>query len=171
VAWTTAVTRSTGYAVPASVWNGEHVDNMNFLKEVAYATFTSSASITATTSATASLVVSSGAITYQAVPHLIVFEAPGAEPDTGAIGRQLLIGIYDNGAANGVAQIAKIRTPVSGASWIQAVSRSWRVTPTAASHTYEIRAYTTAGTATIYAGANGNDVLANGYIRVYRLPT
>ena len=82
MAWTSTTTRASGFLVTAAVWNSEHVDNMTFLEEVGYAQITSDVTVTATTEATANSVVSLGAITYEAVPHMIEFSAPDARTKT-----------------------------------------------------------------------------------------
>jgi hypothetical protein len=166
--WTTATTRSTGFLVTAAVWNSEHVDNMNFLKEVNYTQFTADVSITATTDATAQTVVSSGAITYENVPHLIEFFSPWVIPDAGAIGRQLILNLYDGSTDLG--RIGQVRTPAAQNSAFTCKLER-RLTPTAASHTYIIKAWVSAGTGTVSAGAGGTATPLPGFIRVTRVPT
>src|SRR5687767_14575300 len=76
MAWTSAVTRATGYGVTAAVWNSEHVDNMNFLKRVGITAVSSPVNLNTTTVGTAVQIASLGAITYENVPHKIAFWAP-----------------------------------------------------------------------------------------------
>jgi hypothetical protein len=166
--WTTAVTRSSGFSVTAAVWNSEHVDNMNFLKEVGYTQFTSAVSVTATTDATADTVVSSGAITYEAVPHLIEFFVRAARPDSGAAGRNLNIALYDSTTSLGL--IGLVQTPAAATMWVPVYAMR-RLTPTAASHTYIVKAWVNAGTGNIDAGAGGAGVGMPGFIRITRVPT
>lgn len=165
--WTTATTRASGYVVTAAVWNAEHVDNMNYLKEVGYTAYTADVSVTATTVGTANQIVSSGAITYEAVPHYIEFFSP-----------------YVNFAAVSTFFILRDSTTVIGT-----IGRSdssvgtdypvflvARVTPTAASHTYNIAAWqSSAGTTTVNAGTGGaaGDTTTDlaGFIRIRRVPT
>lgn len=164
--WTSAVTRTTGYGVTAAVWNSEHVDNMNFLKEVAYTQFTGNVSSTAITVGTAGQFVSAGAITYEDVPHLIEFYCP-----------RFAIG------AAGAYIILRDGTTVLGVlDWIEASAKrhavyvARRLTPTAASHTYNIAAWLqAAGTITAEAGSGGaagdNTAELPGFLRITRIPT
>lgn len=135
--WNTATTRSSGFTVTAAIWNAEHVENMNFLREVAYAQFISPVSITATTDATSQQVVTTGAITYENVPHEIEFFAPGVSPDTGAATRDVRIGLFDGTTSLG--RIANVETPAAS-SMQQAVQVAIRYTPSAGTHTFNIKA-------------------------------
>lgn len=168
MAWTTAVTRSTGYAVPASVWNTELVGNMNFLKEVGYTQFTADVLITATTDATAQTVVSSGAITYEAVPHLIEFFSPFVLPDSAAASREVWLNLYDG--ATDLGRLGRVRSPAAAIMSAPATLPR-RLTPTAASHTYIIKAWVNAGTGTVAAGVGGTATTLPGFIRIRRIPT
>ena len=162
MAWTTATTRSSGFAVTAAVWNSEHVDNMNFLKEVNYTAFTSPVSITAPTQATAQQIVTSGAIRYDAVPTLIEFFSPAA--NAAADGTNLILTLFDGSTAVGrLEQNASVRS--------RAVKLEHRLTPTAASHPYNVKGHTGSGTGTVSAGAGGSDTLLPGFIRITRVPT
>jgi len=165
--WVSPSTRASLYSVLAANWN-EFVNNFLFLNEVAYTQFTSNVSITATTDATAQTVVSSGAITYENVPHLITFQAYEGRPDSGAVGRQLVFNLYDS--TTDLGRLGLITTPAASNMDVP-VHLERRITPTAASHTYQIKAWVSAGTGTVGAGAGGAGVALPGFIRVVRLPT
>lgn len=156
--WTTITTRVTGTTITAVMWN-EIVDNLNFLKEVAYQEFIADASVTATTEVTASDIVSSGAITYEAVPHMIEFFASRVSAGAGGITLVLKDGATVVGYIGSLS--ASIGVPML-------VRR--RLTPTAASHTYKVAAFVASGTTTVRAGTGGSDDLP-GYIRITRIPT
>ena len=143
-------------------------NSLRFLKEVAYVEFTADVSVTATTEGTANSVVSAGAITYEAVPHLIEFFAPGARPDNGAAGRILHLILYDSTTALG--ELAGPTTPAA-ANDNHPIMAARRLTPTAAAHTYNVKAWTSAGTALVQAGAGGSGTKFPGFIRVTRVPT
>lgn len=130
--------------------------------------FTSDVTVTATTEGTANSVVSAGAITYENVPHLITFCAPGARPDNGAAGRILHIILYDSTTAIG--ELCGLTTPAA-ANMNVCVTAQHKLTPTAASHTYNVKAWTSAGTALIQAGAGGSGTKLPGFIRIERIPT
>ena len=164
--WTTAVTRSSGFSVTAAIWNSEHVDNLNYLKRVAYTEFTADVNVTATTVGTANQIVSSGAITYEAVPHQIEFYCPRV--DQAAVTSFLIL---------------RDGTTVLGTMARMAASQNepgiWTcrvLTPTAASHTYNLAGYNgAAGTWTYNAGSGGaaGDATTDfpGFIAIYRVPT
>jgi hypothetical protein len=165
MAWTTATTRSSGFAVTAAVWNAEHVDNMNFLKRVAYAEFTGDVSITATTVGTANSIVSAGAFTYEASTayeiefFCCLYSAPAQVTN---------IIIHDGSAVVGT--IARVPASAS-----QPLSLLWRVSPGAGSKTYSVRAWLAgAGTGTMEAGSGGTSGDASsflaGHIEVRRIP-
>lgn len=163
--WTTAVTRATGFGVTASVWNTEHVDNMNYLKEVAYTQFTSPPNITATTEATANSIVSAGAITFENVPHLIEFKAPWIQP--GAVGGDGIIMVLYDGTSIGRLDLFEADSALRQVPYYTC----HRLTPTAASHTYSVRAFVPSGTGTVGAGTGGSGNYMPGFIRITRVPT
>jgi hypothetical protein len=164
--WTTATTRATGFKVTAAVWNSEHVDNMNFLKEVAYAEFTADVSVTATTVGTANQIVSSGAATYEAVPHWIEFSCVRASSSTGALN----VIVRDGTTVLGCLMFLPASTTIAP------VRCRYRLTPTAASHTYNIAGWLSAAgtwvfeTGTGGAAGTGNEAVP-GSISVTRVPT
>lgn len=143
-------------------------NSLRFLKEVAYVEFTSDVSVTATTEATGNSVVSAGAITFEAVPHMIEFFAPGARPDNAAAGRVLHLILYDSTTALG--ELAAPQTPAA-ANDNQPVFLARRLTPTAASHTYNVKAWVSTGTGLVQAGAGGTGTKLPGFIRAVRIPT
>lgn len=161
--WTSATTRATGYTVTAAVWNSEIVDNVNYLEEVAYTQFTANVTVSVTSEATATSVVSAGAITYEAVPHMIEFFAPSLDSNGDTLhiilqdGSTVLGDLYQ-GAGSGAADT------------VGTLQR--RITPTAASHTYQVKAWISAGSGTIHAGAGGTGATRfPGFIRIYKVPT
>jgi hypothetical protein len=170
MAWTAPRTWTTGEVVTAAIMNTHVRDNLAFLKEIAYVEFTANVTVNATTAATANLVVSSGAITYEAAPIVVEFYSPGIEPDVGAVGRQVIIGLCDNGAGTNLGRLGQVRTPVAGNSLIEPVRLEREFTPSAATHTYEIRAYVTAGSGTVLAGVGGSDVAFPGFVRIRGVP-
>jgi hypothetical protein len=160
MAWTTATTRSSGFAVTAAVWNSEHVDNMNFLKQVNRTDFTADVSITTTAIID---IVSSGAITYTNVPHIIEFSCPRIV--CGASGA-LHIKLQDGATDLGIIFDPPINTTTT------AVHVAVPITPSAASHTYKITGTNQSSqTSTVRAGAGGAATYMPGFIRIFRIPT
>lgn len=165
MAWTVPTTRSTGYTVTAANWN-ELVGNFAHLDEVAYTSFSADVSITATTVGTANQIVSSGAITYENVPHFIYFYCPFVSPGT----QVTHVIVRDSTTVLGRIAI------VAASGGAVPMYTSFRVTPTAASHTYNIAAWNAAAaTCTFNAGTGGaagdGTTDLNGYIQVCRIPT
>lgn len=166
MAWHSSIpTRSSGYGVTATNWN-DLVDNLNYLAEVNYTEFTADVSITATTVGTANQIVSSGAITYTADPILIEFSCGRFNAPANATQLILRDGTTVLGT---LAQIAASAT-------VHPLYTARRLTPTAASHTYNVAAWvTTSGTGTVKAGTGGTAGDATtylpGWIRITRVPT
>jgi len=167
--WTNTTTRSAGFSVTAAVWNSEHVDNMNYFREVNYTAFTGDQTTSATTVGTATTIIatSPASIAYENVPHLIEFYCPSF----GYAANSCNIIVKDSSTVLGTIG----RTGASGTNF--PLYCIWRVTPTAASHSYSIAAWLGgAGTATFNAGTGGTagdsttDVA--GFIRITRaIPT
>lgn len=164
--WTTATTRASGYTVTAAVWNAEHVDNMNYLQEVAYVAQNTDVTTSATTVGTAVQIVSAGAVTYEAVPHLIEFYCA----DFGFAANSCNVILRDSTTVLGTI----VHTGASDAN--QPLYGMVRLTPTAASHTYNIAAWLSgAGTATFNSGTGGAAGTGTEdypiFIRITRVPT
>ena len=161
--WTNPATRSSGYLVTAANWN-ELVNDLLFLARVNYTEFTADVSITATTVGTANQIVSSGAITYENVPHEIVFFMPRYTAPA-AVTHFIL---RDGSTVLGTLTDAVSSDNISG-------TYSRILTPTAASHTYNVAAWVGSGTGTVKAGTGGTagdgTTFLPGYIHVRRLPT
>jgi hypothetical protein len=166
--WTTAVTRASGYGVTAAVWNTEHVDNMNYLKEVGYSQVTSDVTVTATSEATATAVVALGAITYEAVPHMIEFSAPDARPNTGAAGQNITFALFDSTTAV-VGVWGRIATPAASGNLVP-VRLGYRFTPTAAAHTYNVKCWVSVSSGLVQAGAGGSATHGPAWLRITRIP-
>lgn len=158
---------TTSELVTAAYLNGLG-NSLRFLKEVDYEEFTSDVSVTATSEGTANSVVSASTLTYEAVPHLIEFFATGARPDNGAAGRILHITLFDSTTVIGA--LAGVTTPAASNMNVP-VYLARRLTPTAASHTYNIKAWASAGTGLIQAGSGGAGTKLPGFIRITRVPT
>lgn len=164
--WVPITTRSTGYLFTASNFN-DVANNLNFLDEVNYTAFTSDVAISATTVGTANQIVSSGAITYEAVPHMIEFYSPRWNAGTGACNLIIRDGTTVLGTLTQF--VASVNHPDP--------YEYYRVTPTAASHTYNIAAWLGAsgGSPLMRAGSGGSagdaTTFVPGFIRITRVPT
>lgn len=134
--------------------------------ELVYVEFTSNVSPTATTEATANTVVTGSAVAYDgSTPVIIEFFANNARPDANASGRTMTFWLYDGSSSIG--QIGFISGADAGGQNRPTFVRR-RLTPSAATHTYSIRASVSAGTGLVAAGAGGAGNAAPGFIRITR---
>jgi hypothetical protein len=162
--WTTLSTHSTGYLYTATDLNNAWT-NMNFLAEIGYQEQTSDVSISALSVGTANQIVSLGAITYEAVPTLIEFYCPRYIPATGTTNVIL---------RDGTTVLGTLSVVVTGDNPGE-VNYRRRLTPSAASHTYNVAAWNSASTGTMKAGTGGTAGDATTFlpiwIRATRIPT
>lgn len=134
--------------------------------EFDYAELTStSVSITGTSAASPTNVVSGNAVTYDGSTVIVVefavyAVAPAAD---GAIIFNLFDGSTDLGRLGIVDGVASSTTTVA---FSIPVRLARRLTPSAASHTFHIKAWRTVGNGTIFAGAGGTDTPLPGFIRI-----
>jgi hypothetical protein len=123
-----------------------------------YAEVTSDVTITATTEATADTVVTAPSVTFNGTTKLeIEFFAPYI---TTYSGQTLTLVLYD-----GSSSIGKLGFFCNTAGYLTAGGVLKRVlTPSAASHTYSIRAYTDSGHGDIIGGSGGAGNVVPGFI-------
>lgn len=141
-------------------------NSLRFLKQINMTEYTADVSVTATTVGTANQIVTSGAITYENVPHEIDFYCPAVL----AGANQVFVIVRDSTTVLGTLMRR------SGNADTMEMRGTWHVTPSAASHTYNIAAWTSAaGAWTFNAGTGGTAGDAGtdlaGFIRVRRIPT
>lgn len=141
--WTTAgmVAVATGTATATEQWPPGH--------EFDYVARTSNLGVTATTSGGADVVVTGNAVTYDG-STLIMLEFFCAFLDAGT---DLLIAFFD-----GSTQVDVFGAPPNSVRSQGGILGSLRLTPTAAAHTYSVRAWRASGVSTLYAnsGTGGN---------------
>lgn len=134
--------------------------------DYAYTEFTAPVSITATTEATANTIATASAVTFDGATSVrVTFESPDVTPDITVAGRRITYVIYDGAASIGL--LGYVFGQTTNAANV-AVHQSRKLTPSAGSHTYSIRAFVSAGTGTVSAGAGGAGNEVPGYIRVER---
>ena len=130
---------------------------------VDYAEFTSNVSITATTEGTAQSVVSGAGFTADGTSHYLVeFFSPSSHPDTGAAGRSLVFVMLDGATVIGQSSVT---TPASSTDNVPINFRR-RLVPSAASHTFAVKAFVSAGTGVIGASTGGAGNALPGFIMV-----
>lgn len=158
--------RDTGGVVPAAIGTAsegvsqrlarvDHVHGGAPGTELAYGEITANVSITGTTSAAATTVVSSGAVTYDGTAVVIEFFTNDAVRGTSYVGLVL----YDGATELGILGYASLTTG-------QAVMVRRKLTPSAASHTYQIKAYVDAGAGTVRAGTGAAGANMPAFCRV-----
>ena len=132
--------------------------------ELDYVQFTSPVAPTATSEATADVVVTGSSVAYDGSTIVVVeFFSPWARPQASA-GADLSFWLYDGSSSIG--RMGLTRCNVNGTNWWNPIHLSRRITPSNASHTYSIRASVSTGTASIQAGAGGSGAEMPGFIRI-----
>jgi hypothetical protein len=131
-----------------------------------YAEFTANVSITATTEATADLVVAGNSVTYDGTTAVLIeFYAPFVNPDTTAAGREIDLYLYDG---TSIGRIGLEFAQVAAVNRHQPVKTARKLTPSAGAHAYSIRAKVSVGTGTVGAGVGGVGADMPGFIRITR---
>lgn len=151
-------TWTTGELVGASHFNQDVRDNGKELwREIAYVESSSSVSTTSTTEGGGGVAVTSGVITYAARPTLIEFFAPQFQSYNS------ILTLYDSASVLG-----RLGGTVSGSSgsFDTPVMVARRLTPSAASHEYQVKLHAVSGTARVAGGAGGSATDLPMFIRV-----
>lgn len=137
---------------------GEDIEAKVPGRPLAHTEFTSIITVTATTSGTATTIVTAPSLTFDgATPILIEFGACSANPSTG----NLSIGLFD-----GSTEIGTFLYFTGNFFWPARATR--RLTPSAAAHVYSIRAWGSVSGGTVYGGAGGGGAFMPGFIRIER---
>lgn len=132
-------------------------------EELVYAQITGNVTITATTAATAQLIVNSGTRTYDGSPVIIEFWAMYVEVPNA----QFAVGeVYDG--ATDVGQHWETGPGYTAGTNGGVAWGSRRLTPTVGSHNYQIRGWMTGGTGRIDAGVGTGASNAPAYMRIIR---
>jgi len=133
--------------------------------EVAYTEFTSNVAPTATVEASANTVVTASAYTFDGQSGwYIEFYCSNARPDVAAEST-LRVWLFEDGSSIG--RMAVLTTDDAGTVGANAsIYVRRKLTPSAGSHTYSIRATVNAGTGSLNAGAGGAGNVMPGYIRI-----
>jgi hypothetical protein len=152
VAWTDPPSYTNGQIITQTDLHVGLRDNMRELwHEIAYVEFTSNVVVSGVAEATPTDIVSSGAVTYTAAPIILEFWCYSAT-------HSVNISLWD-----GATQVTRWRFMEVSVDSSVPYHLVRRLTPTAASHTYKARAWSTG---TIYAGAGGVGVNPPGFMRV-----
>lgn len=139
--------------------------------EIGYAQITAPVNITDTAEATATALISSGALTFDGSPVWAHFFAPEVLAPTGAVTDTVIFTLFE-----GSTQICRwggfrSLTTVSGGNNVEIVNLWRRFTPSAGTHTYKLCAYVTDTTSTpkIQAGSGGTGGFAPAFLRFIKV--
>lgn len=134
--------------------------------EYAYAEFTASVTVAGTAEGSATSVVSAAAVTFDGATNI---EARFACPAfTVVAGHTLHIVLYD--ATSAVGELTQIINNTAVNIRFPGGTFPRRLTPSAASHTYNVKAWASAATTdTVDAGTGGTGVLVPGHIRLVKV--
>jgi hypothetical protein len=134
--------------------------------EIDFVSTTASLTVSSTTEATAQAFVTGNAKTYDGVTTVMVeFFACNARTAS-AVNSSLTCWLYDGASSIGQISFQSVVAATGNNVPVFAVRR---LTPSAASHTYSIRASVNNTTGLIGAGAGGSGNTSPGYIRIYKV--
>jgi hypothetical protein len=139
--------------------------------EFDYVERTSNVSVTATASATGDVVVTGTSIAYDGSTVVMVeFFAPQLQSPNVA-GDQLILSVFDGSTDLGILGVVRNPSPNNTSTGAGAGGTfRRRMTPSAASHSYIIKAWlSSAGTGTVGAGGGGTDTALPAFIRITKV--
>lgn len=137
-------------------------------KELSYVEFTSSVNITATVEASADTVVTAAAVSLDGSTSVEIEFFSCAVRPTGSTSATLSVWLFDGSTSLGQIALASSQAANSGLRPVLAKRRL--VNPSAASHTYSVRATVSSGTGNVGAGAGAAGNSVPGYIQVSTVP-
>jgi hypothetical protein len=127
--------------------------------EFDYVPKTTNTTLSATSAATANTIVTGNAVTYDGSTAIeIVFSCPTTDRSGGAT--LIALWLYD-----GSSEVGSLYYSVAATTARVGIYASYRLTPSAAAHTYSIRGSVNASSADINAGAAGSGNFTPCYIR------
>ncbi len=133
--------------------------------ELDYVAITSPVTVTATTEAGATTVVTGSAVAYDGSTDVMVeYWFPYIEQDSNT--NSIIMVLYDGSSSIGYFGI--LTAPASGNLRMVAKGER-RITPSAATHTYSIRAFKDSGTASVGAGSGAAANHPPGFIRIVQV--
>jgi len=135
--------------------------------ELDYVEITSSVNASATTEATANTVVTGSAVTYDGSTAVIIEFFSATVSSAVVTGAAVQVWLYDGSGSIG--EIAFVSQSATNGAVYGAVLARRRLTPSAAAHTYSIRASNINGTGVVGAGTGGSGTISPAYIRITRV--
>jgi hypothetical protein len=130
--------------------------------ELAYAQVTGTVNVTATAYATADVLITAPAVTLDGGLVMVEYFAPSV---TTAAAGQIGVALWDGTTDLGI--IAQFQSGGTGSQRTPLLARR-RLTPTAGSHTFSVRAVVAGGTAAFSSGPGGASQLSPAYLRLTR---
>lgn len=133
--------------------------------EIGYTEITTAANVTDTSEATATALISPGALTFDGAPVIVEFFSGQVVADAAAAGDVVIVTLFEG--ATQIGRLGVVRTVVTADPSTNTILTRYRFTPTAGSHTYKLCAFanSTTGTPKINAGAGGTAAWVPAYIR------
>ncbi len=136
--------------------------------EYVYAAVTASVSVTNTTESASTTIIAASNTSFAAVPVMVSFFAPKVKLPTGTAGDNMTISLFEGSTQ--LAELAYLQTPAVTSADYVSVHGMYRFTPTAATHTYSVKAFVnvTTGTPAIVGGPGGTGALAPMFLRIVK---
>lgn len=134
-------------------------------EELDYVEITAPVAPVAASEATANVVVTGNAITCDGGPVMVEFFSPAVRADPTA-GRTITLVLYMDGVALD-GNIGLVKAAAATQADVPVNSRR-RTTPAPGAHTFSVRAFVSAGTGNVDAGAGGTGNSVPAFIRVTR---
>ena len=135
--------------------------------EIGYTQITANANITDTVEATATALISPGALTFSGAAVWCEFFTACLFYPTGAAGQNIQVCLFEGSTE--IARLVSGKVNSITAQLIIPAFAKYRFTPSAGSHTYKITGFVTAvtGTPAIGAGPGGTAAFPPAYVRFY----
>jgi hypothetical protein len=136
--------------------------------EISYAQITAGVNVVSTTEATGTTIISSGAVVFDGSPVMVEFYTPGIVlPTATSVADNVIVSLFEGATQIGRLLIALLDNLGTGQNCRMPSIGRLRFTPSAASHTYTITAFTNSvtGTPSIQAGAGGTAAFEPAYLR------
>ncbi len=133
--------------------------------EIGYDQITTGVNITGTTEAGANTIITCAAHTFDGTPVICEFFSPQVAFPTASLGNSLGINLWEG--ATELGNLVFMRVDQISNQDFKSVYARYRFTPSAASHTYLLKAYasSTTGTPSIGAGAGGVGANVPAFVR------
>lgn len=137
--------------------------------EIGYDQITAIANVTATTEATANVIIAGSSYTFDGAAVLATFYSPFIQDPSVAGQQQITVSLWE-----GATEITRLGIYFTGSATVQtavAACYVYRFTPSAAAHTYTVRAHanSTTGTPQIGAGAGGVGAYPPAFLRLTKV--